>query len=142
MPYQTTPLSVYTRRYQPRHPLAQHAIRQIDAKQLRPQDIIRAMGYPLRHTLPACERLRHVLSDRYLGLDNSYVDSYFSAPDFLTTLLAVLDLSCDDFEDDIARIQYNVEHLSRPLQASAISAKSHFDFESVTWQVCRDHTSA
>ena len=141
MSYQITPLSVYTRRYQPRHPLAQHVIKQIDAKQLFPQDIIRAMGYPLKHTLPACERLRHVLSDRYLGLDDSYMDGYFSASAFLAKLFAVLDLAYHDVEEDIVRIQYNVEHLTLSSKTAA-QADDGFDFEAAIWQVRRDHTSA
>ena len=55
---QSTHPSKYTRRYQPCHPLAQYAITQIDILELRAQDIIKAMGYPLKHTIPACERLR------------------------------------------------------------------------------------
>lgn len=142
MPYQTTPLSVYTRRYQPRHPLAQHAIRQIDSQKLRAQDIVSAMGYPTRHTIPACDRLRHVLSDRYLGLDNSYMDAHLSAEAFLAKLFAVLSLSYADFADDIARIHHDAAHHNKQSSKVGVLESTPVDFEAATWLVCREHTSA
>ena len=102
---QSTHPSKYTRRYQPCHPLAQYAITQIDILELRAQDIIKAMGYPLKHTIPACERLRHVLSNKHLGLDGSYMDKYFSADQFLAKLFLVLDLPYEPFAEDIAQIK-------------------------------------
>ena len=61
----------YTNRYTPRHPLATYAVSQIGKLQLRAQDIVRAMGYLPKHTIPACDRLRHVLSSEILGLNGS-----------------------------------------------------------------------
>ena len=66
--------SKYTRRYHPRHPLAQYAITQIETLELCAQDIVKAMGYSIKYTIPACDRLRHVLSNKHLGLDGSYMD--------------------------------------------------------------------
>lgn len=62
--------------------LAQYAINQIATLELRSQDIVKAMGYPLKHTMPGCKRLRHVLSNKHLGLDGSYIDKYFTADEF------------------------------------------------------------
>ncbi len=59
--------SKYTRHYHPRHLLAQYAINQIATLELRPQDIIQAMGYPIKHNIPACERMRHVLPTNIWG---------------------------------------------------------------------------
>jgi len=70
--------SKYTRRYHPRHPLAQYAITQIDTLELCAQDIVKAMGYSIKYTIPACDRLRHVLSNKHLGLDGSYMDKCFT----------------------------------------------------------------
>ena len=69
--------SKYTRRYHPRQSLAQYIINQIESLELRPQDIVKQMGYPLKHTIPAYDRLRHVLSNKHLGLDGSYMDKSF-----------------------------------------------------------------
>ena len=107
--------SKYTRRYRPCHTLAQYAITQIDALELRAQDIVKKMGYPLKHTIPACERLRHVLSNRYLGLDGSYTDKYFTADEFLAKLFAVLELRYEPFAEDIAHIKYALAHYPNPL---------------------------
>lgn len=106
--------SKYTRRYCPRHPLAQYAILQIDTLELRAQDIVKAMGYPLKHTIPACERLRHVLSNKHLGLDGSYIDKCFSADEFLAKLFTVLELPYESFAEDIAQIKYEVAHGFEP----------------------------
>lgn len=97
--------SKYTRHYHPRHLLAQYAINQIATLELRPQDIVKAMGYPIKHTIPACERLRHVLSNKYLGLDSSYLDKYFTADEFLIALFTVLEIPHAPFAEDIAQIK-------------------------------------
>ena len=97
--------STYTRRFQPCHPLAQYVIAQIDTLEYRAQYIVKTMGYPLKHTMPACERLRHVLSNKHLGLDGSYMDKYFSAEEFLAKLFLVLDLPYEPFAEDIAQIK-------------------------------------
>ncbi len=102
--------SRYTRHYHPRHSLAQYTVAQIDRHKRRPQDIIKAMGYPLKHTIPACDRLRHVLSNRHLGLDSSYIDAYFTADEFLEALFLVLDIHYKPFQDDIAKIRYDLGH--------------------------------
>ena len=112
MSHSATPLkpSKHTRRYHPRHTLAHYIINQIESLALRPQDIIKAMGYPLKHTMPACDRLRHVLSNKYLGLDNSYMDKYFTADAFLAALFAVLEVPYQPFAEDIAQIKYDAAH--------------------------------
>ncbi|MGP4953375.1 hypothetical protein ACTXGO_14495 [Psychrobacter sp. T6-1] len=98
----------YTRQYRSRHPLAEYAISQIETLELRAQDIIKAMGYPTKHTLPACERLRHVLSNQYLGLDGSYRDGYFTADAFLAKLFTVLEMPYELFAEDTAQIKYEL----------------------------------
>ncbi|MDE0492156.1 hypothetical protein NK638_11665, partial [Psychrobacter sp. A3] len=101
-------LSKYTRHYRPQHPLSQYIINQINTLEMRAPDIIRAMGYPLGHTIPACERLRHVLCHRHLGLDGSYMDRYFSADAFLATLFEILELPYEPFAEDISQIKAQV----------------------------------
>lgn len=100
--------SHYTRRYRPRHVLAHYAVNQIATLELRSQDIVNAMGYPLKHTMPACERLRHVLSSQYLALDSSYIDKYFSPEAFLIKLFAVLEIPFAPFAEDIEQIKQQV----------------------------------
>lgn len=130
---QITNYSKYTRHYQPRHSLAQYTIAQIDRLEQRPQDIIRAMGYPLKHTIPACDRLRHVLSNRHLGLDGSYIDAYFTADEFLEALLLVLDIHYEPFQDDIAKIRYDLAHYPNPLPTYTLRADINFDFNGANW---------
>lgn len=100
--------SIYTRHYQPRHLLALQIIQQIHQLKLRPQHITRMLGYPSKHTLPACERLRHVLSNPYLGLDGSYIDGRFTAQEFLAKLFFAVQIDYETVEDDLAHIQYQL----------------------------------
>ena len=138
----STNSSKYTRHYRPQHTLAQYIITQIDTQQLRAQDIIRAMGYPLGHTMPACERLRHVLCNRYLGLDDSYMDRYFTADAFLAKLFIVLELPYEPFVKDIVQIKYQLAHLSNPLPKYSLRAEVELEFDSANWMsgdATKDH---
>ncbi|MGP5493768.1 hypothetical protein ACTXMK_04835 [Psychrobacter celer] len=127
-------LSKYTRHYRPQHPLAQYIVNQINTLELRAPDIIRAMGYPLGHTIPACERLRHVLCHRHLGLDNSYMDRYFSADAFLATLFEILELPYEPFAEDIAQIKAQVAQRSDSLLHYRLRAQVDFAFvEGANW---------
>lgn len=125
--------SKYTRRYHPRHPLAQYAVNQIDTLKLCSQDIVKAMGYPLKHTIPACERLRHVLSSKHLGLDGSYIDKHFTADEFLTKLFMVLEIPYEPFAEDIAKIKYDLAHGSQSLPSYSLQAKIAFEFDGANW---------
>ena len=125
--------SPYTRRYHPRHPLAQYAINQIDTLELRSQDIIKAMRYPLKHTMPACDRLRHVLSNKHLGLDGSYSDKYFTADEFLIKLFEVLEIPHEPFAEDIAQIKYDLAHSPNPLPKYSLRAHAEFEFNDANW---------
>ncbi len=125
--------SKYTRRYHPRHPLAQYAVNQIDTLKLCSQDIVKAMGYPLKHTIPACERLRHVLSNKHLGLDGSYIDKHFTADEFLTKLFMVLEIPYTPFSEDIAKIKYDLAHGSQSLPSYSLQAKIAFEFDGANW---------
>lgn len=120
--------SKYTRCYRPRHPLAQSIIAQIDKRKQRPQDIVKAMGYPLKHTIPACDRLRHILSSATLGLDGSYIDAYFTPDSFLEKIFAVLDMDAKVFEEDIAQIKYRLLHPRQPLPSYTLQADVDFTF--------------
>ncbi len=120
--------SKYTRCYRPRHSLAQSIIMQIDKRQQRPQDIVKAMGYPLKHTIPACDRLRHVLSSATLGLDGSYIDAYFTPDSFLEKLFVVLEMNAEAFEEDIAQIKYRLSHPRQPLPSYSLQADVDFTF--------------
>ena len=117
--------SKYTRHYHPRHLLAQYAINQIATLELRSQDIVKAMGYPIKHTIPACERLRHVLSNKYLGLDGSYRDKYFTADEFLAVLFAVLDIPYTPFAEDIAQIKDAAVHAEHDNKNSSYGSVSN-----------------
>lgn len=125
--------SKYTRRYHPCHPLAQYAVNQIDILELCSQDIIKAMCYPLKHTIPACDRLRHVLSNKYLGLDGSYSDKYFTPEAFLAKLFAVLDIPYAPFAEDIIKIKYDVAHSHRSLPVYYLRAQVVFEFGEANW---------
>lgn len=125
--------SKYTRRYHPRHPLAQYAVNQIDILELCSQDIIKAMRYPLKHTIPACDRLRHVLSNKYLGLDGSYSDKYFTADEFLTKLFAVLEIPYEPFAEDIAKIKYDLAHYPQSSPSYSLQAQIAFEFDDANW---------
>ena len=120
--------SKYTRCYRPRHPLAQSIITQIDKREQRPQDIVKAMGYPLKHTIPACDRLRHVLSSATLGLDSSYIDAYFTPDNFLEKLFSILEMDAEAFEEDIAQIKYCLSHPRQPLPSYSLQADVDFTF--------------
>jgi hypothetical protein len=122
--------SRYTRRYHPRHSLAQYIINQIESLELRPQDIARRMGYPLKHTIPAYDRLRHVLSNKHLGLDGSYMDKYFTADEFLAKLFAVLEIPYQPFAEDVAQIKYDLVHYPDNLPKYSLRADVYFTFTS------------
>ncbi|WP_372843894.1 hypothetical protein [Psychrobacter sp.] len=120
--------SKYTRYYRPQHSLARRIIAQIDKYERRPQDIIKAMGYPLKHTIPACDRLRHVLSSEKMGLDGSYIDAYFTPEQFLEKLVLILDMHEDAFKQDIAQITYDLAHCGTPLPKYYLKADIDFEF--------------
>jgi hypothetical protein len=125
---QNTNRSKYARRYNPRHPLAQQAVSQIDKLELRPQDIVKVMGYPIKHTIPACDRLRYVLSSDKLGLDGSYIDACFTASEFLKALLVTLEMQYEPFHDDITQIEYDLAHYPNPLPKYTLRADVDFEF--------------
>jgi len=125
--------SVYTCRYRPCHPLAQYIINQINTLQMRPQDIIRAMGYAVKHSIPACERLRHVLSNQYLGLDGSYMDASFTADEFLAKLFSVLKISYEAFAEDIDQIKHELAYQSKPSHDLCLKADDSYDFGHSNW---------
>ncbi|MGE6246228.1 hypothetical protein ACQKCF_09530 [Psychrobacter proteolyticus] len=129
--------SKYTRRYHPRHSLAKYIINQIELLELRPQAIVKKMGYPLKHTIPAYDRLRHVLSNKYLGLDGSYMDKYFTADEFLIKLFAVLEIPYQPFAEDIAQIKYDLAHHFDTLPKYSLRAEVDFTFTSAdNWRSC------
>lgn len=126
--------SKYSRRYSPRHPLAKHAVSQIAKLELRTQDIVQTMGYPAIHTIPACDRLRHVLSSEILGLNDKDVDSYFTANEFLSALLLVLNIPYQAFADDIAQIEYDLKYYPYPLPKYSLRADVDFTWsEGANW---------
>ncbi|MES1964555.1 hypothetical protein M0N77_04300 [Psychrobacter sp. AH5] len=119
----------YTRHYQPRHPLAKRIIEQIESLEIRPQTIVQTMGYLPKHTIPACDRLRHVLSNPYLGLDGSYQDARFGAEKFLAELLSIVDIKYETAAEDIAQIQYRLANQStHTLSKKPSIAKIDFDY--------------
>lgn len=126
--------SKYTYRYTPRHPLAKYAISQIGKLELEAQNIIQTMGYPSTHISAACDRLRHVLSSEILGLNDTDIDSYFTANEFLKALLLVLNIPYQAYEDDIAQIEYDLAHYSYPLPRYSLRADVDFVWsEGANW---------
>ena len=123
----------------PRHLLAQYAINQIATLELRAQSIVRTMGYPIKHTIPACDRLRHVLSNKHLGLDGSYIDKYFTADEFLEKLFTVLEMPYQPFAEDIAQIKDDLVSGSHSLPKYSLKAEMDFTFISGTdWISCSE----
>lgn len=122
-----TSCSKYTRQYQPRHPLAKQIIEQIDKLELRPQNIVKSMGYLPKHTIPACERLRHVLSNRYLGLDGSYIDGRFTAEEFLQEILLLVDIAYETVEDDISHLHYQLSNDLNTTSKKQSLVKTNFE---------------
>ena len=120
----------YTHRYTPRHPLAKYAVSQIEKSELRARDIVQAMGYPATHTFAACDRLRHVLSSEILGLNDTAVDTRFTAHEFLIDLLLVLDIAYQPYADAIAQIEYDLAHYPYPLPRYSLRADVDFKFTS------------
>lgn len=120
--------SKYTNRYSPRHLLAKHAVIQIGKLELRPQDIVKIMGYPQQHSIAACDRLRHVLSSDILGLNGSDVDTYFTAHEFLRALLIVLDIPYETFADNITQIEFDLANYPYPLPQYRLRADIDFKF--------------
>ncbi len=118
--------SKYTRRYTPRHPLAKYAVSQIGKLELRAQDIVQTMGYSSAHAIAACDRLRHVLSSEILGLNDTAVDTHFTAHEFLRDLLLVLDIAYKPYADDIAQIEYDLAHYPYPLPRYSLRADVDF----------------
>lgn len=126
--------SIYTRRYTPRHPLAKHAVSQIRKLELRAQDIVQAIGYSPTHIIPACDRLRHVLSSEILGLNDTAVDTHFTAHEFLRALLSVLDIPYESYKNDIAQIEYDLAHYPYPLPRYSLRADVDFTWsEGANW---------
>ena len=118
--------SKFTNRYSPCHSLAKDAVNQIGKLELKAQDIVKAMGYSQKHTTPACDRLRHVLSSEMLGLNNNEVDTYFTAHEFLRALLVVLNIQYEPFAGDIAQIEYDLAHYPYPLPRYSLRADVDF----------------
>ena len=118
--------SKYTHRYTPRHPLAEYAVSQIGKLELRAQDIVQTMGYSSTHAIAACDRLRHVLSSEILGLNDTAVDTHFTAHEFLRDLLFVLDIAYKPYADDIAKIEYDLAHYPYPLPRYSLRADINF----------------
>lgn len=84
------------------------------------------MGYPSTHTIAACDRLRHVLSSEILGLNDTAVDTHFTAHEFLRDLLFVLDIAYKPYADDIAQIEYDLAHYPYPLPRYSLRADVNF----------------
>lgn len=96
---------LYARRYIPRCELAKLALEQMQALHLRGIDIVRAMGYPPKHTFAATDRLRYVLCSPVLGLDGSYIDPFYDANDFLETLFDILKLPSEQYRAEMETIR-------------------------------------
>lgn len=99
---------LYARRYIPRCELAKLALEQMQALHLRGIDIVRAMGYPPKHTFAATDRLRYVLCSPVLGLDGSYIDAYYDASEFLIELFSLLQIDPETYQLSLKQIVQNL----------------------------------
>lgn len=120
--------SKYSRRYTPRHPLANDAVDRIETRELSARDIVQAMGYSSKYILSACDRLRHVLSSEILGLNDKQADSDYTPDAFLQALSLVLDIDFQRYADDIAQIQYDLLHYPYPLPQYSLRADVQFEW--------------
>lgn len=101
----TTNAFQYTPRYKPRCALATLAVERIFDLQLRSNDITQALGYPRKHTIAAKNRLQDVLSSPVLGLDGSFLDAYYDAQGFLEALFQVLQITPEQYGNEMATIK-------------------------------------
>lgn len=95
----------YTRRYTPKCDLAQLIVDQMSQQQLRASQLVKNMGYPSKHTIAAIDRLRSVLCSPNLGLDGSYIDAYYDARGFITTLCEILEIESEYYQQQISQLQ-------------------------------------
>lgn len=94
----------YAPRYTPKCPLATLAVQQIILLHLRSSDIVKAMGYPKKHTFAATDRLRYVLCSKNLGLDGSYIDPFYSSHEFVLELFRILQVTPEQYIEEIELI--------------------------------------
>lgn len=99
----------YAPRYTPKCPLAELAVQQIILLHLRSSDIVKAMGYPKKHTFAATDRLRYVLCSKNLGLDGSYIDPFYNADEFLFELFRILQILPDQYGQEVESICQTLE---------------------------------
>ena len=100
----TEPLSgsfKYTRRYKPKCELAELIVIEMSEQHFRAPQIIKAMGYPPKHRIAAMDRLRYVLCSANLGLDGSYIDAYYGAKGFVSTLCELLGIDKPYYKQQI-----------------------------------------
>ena len=64
----------------------------------------------------------------YTGLNDTDVDNYFTANEFLRALLLVLDIRYQPFQADIAQIEYDLAHYPYPLPRYSLRAYVDFTF--------------
>lgn len=98
----------YTRRYQPKCELAELIVNEMREQHFRAPQIIKAMGYPAKHSIAAIDRLRYVLCSANLGLDGSYIDAYYDAKGFVSTLCQLLGIDQPYYKQQIDNISRNL----------------------------------
>lgn len=94
----------YTKRYKPKCELAELIIAEMSEQHFRAPQIIKAMGYPAKHRIAAIERLRYVLCSANLGLEGGYIDAYYDAEGFITTLCQLLGIDKPYYKQQIENI--------------------------------------
>lgn len=99
----------YAPRYTPKCPLATLAVQQIILLHLRSSDIVKAMGYPKKHTFAATDRLRYVLCSKNLGLDGSYIDPFYNSHDFVLELFRILQVMPEQYVEEIESIRQTLK---------------------------------
>lgn len=99
----------YTRRYTPQCDLAELIVNEMKVQHFHAPQIIKAMGYPAKHSIAAIDRLRYVLCSPNLGLDGSYIDAFYSSPEFLVELFNILDITPEQYVEEMASIRQRLE---------------------------------
>ncbi|WP_296402957.1 hypothetical protein [Psychrobacter sp.] len=94
----------YTRCYCPQCSLAVRIVDKMHKQRFRAPQIIKAMGYPVKHSIAANDRLRYVLNSPNIGLDGSYIDAYYDAKGFVITLCELLDIEPSYYNQQINTI--------------------------------------
>lgn len=109
---------------QPKHPLAQKIITQLEQQSVSLTDIVTTLGYSTAHQERAIQRLILVLQSETLGLEETIFDSRYSRSEFLISILTKLKMP----EEDIQQAQQfiHITQAKEPSHHYLLSAKIEY----------------